>query len=1476
MAEEVLGKVAIELDLKDSKFTKNLQGTKTAFRSAMTEMRANMTAMDAAGNKYGALAAKQQGLTKMLEVQANQMKLLEKQYQGSITKSGEWTRATAKYAQQYNTASAKVSQLNQQLVANARQMAIVRTETMGVTGALNKFGNAASSAGSKLTSVGKTATATLTAPIAAGFTYGAKKAIEFDNVMNTTKNLIRNGGESAKETSEGIKAMTDNAEKYSNKYGISQKQIADGYQDLVKRGYTSKQALGAMNSELKASIATGDEFSDVTTVASQTLESFGLKANSTKTMTRNTNKVLNELSYAADATSTGFSDLGIGMSYVGSTAHQAGFSLAETASAMGVLSNAGLEADKAGTGLRQVINSLTKAVGNIDSKKSVLRKLGISKDELVDSSGKLKDLSTVMGVIQKHTEGMTKVERGAIFNSLFGTTGQQAGLILAESNKQLGELTTKVKDATSNDYIGKLAESNLKSAQNQLRIFKEQLTNTAMSASRVILPYVTDFMKHAENVIEAFDNLGDGTKKFIVNSALAAAALGPLSLMLGGILKTIGGLSQGVVKVTSFFRAWQAGKAAMETASLATTTATTAMSGVTAGAEVMAGSVAKSAGAFALMNPYVLGVAAALGIGVTAYELWGKKAIESADRTKRWGADIGASADESATKFKNWSTKATVALSDTSSSAKTNGKQIEKAFAGMAKSAEEASKKQRKAADDFAKSIGGAAGEAIEAEAEKEEKSRGKSINKINSYYKQVQAITKQARDKNVALTQDQRNQIANLQTKMAQEQVKVLGLTSKQQRLVLKAELNQTNSMTQTQLKAMTDATSKAMYKEVDTYNRKYGEIKNSTVLSAKEKNAALEALEYEHVNTLNSLGNGFINAEKARGYSRKAILEDMVNGTGMTMAEAKRAYAAYEDAVRKTDATIIKLTGDMSKNVRSAAEDWNAMVLDPKTGKLKTNAQDEVNKAVNSKDKWNEIQLLEKKGVLSTNAEQMVAAALIANGRWDKMSWKEQKAWLKDGFSETVVKALEETGDWNNLTLEQKEAIVKADNKKELANLLLETGQWNNLALKEQEAVIQDKATKPIYEIMRRTGEWDKLDLKQKEAIINAKGKAELVSALVAAGQWNNLAVKQQQALISTKGGAELIDSLSNMKRWNELEPKAQTAIINAKGGNELNQAITEYKLWEGLPVEVLKTMVAEDKASGNLNAAKQALDNWMRANPGQAKVAEGIDLASGPLNRAKGSTDNFRNSGTGGPKVAKGIDNASSALYNATGAVRGFSGASTGGTKHARAVDNASGPANAASSAVENFSRKRSHTVTLTTWWKNIYEKVEKITHHKRGTAYHPGGLMMVNDAVGNHFRELVQFPDGRSFIPAGRNVVLDAPRGTKVLTANRTAQKFPGLRQYAEGTIQAPRLTADMRFLKASSLVQVNPSPNVTVNQTATDVSKLEEQVGQMINLMSQLLAKNQIINLDGRKVGQAIDNYQTRGINLEGRGVYSGT
>lgn len=111
--------------------------------------------------------------------------------------------------------------------------------------------------------------------------------------------------------------MQADGEKYSLRYGKSQKEIADAYLELVKRGYSGKQALGAMNTELQGSIASGDDFKDVVEVASQTLEGFGMTVNkngkqlsSTKEMTVRTKKAVNTLAYSADVTSTSFQSLG--------------------------------------------------------------------------------------------------------------------------------------------------------------------------------------------------------------------------------------------------------------------------------------------------------------------------------------------------------------------------------------------------------------------------------------------------------------------------------------------------------------------------------------------------------------------------------------------------------------------------------------------------------------------------------------------------------------------------------------------------------------------------------------------------------------------------------------------------------------------------------------------------------------------------------------------------------------------------------------------------------------------------------------------------------------------------------------------------------------------------------------------------------------------------------------------------------------
>jgi TP901 family phage tail tape measure protein len=340
---------------------------------------------------------------------------------------------------------------------------------------------------SHLKNLALTATLAGTA-LGAALASGARNATELQNTTKVTSNLLVTGGEKVSEVTRNVAEMQKDGQQYALKYGKSQNEIALGYQDLIKRGYDSKQALGAMRSELQASVASGDDFADVVKVSSQTLEAFGMRTDSTKGMIKNTKTAVNDLAYAADMTATNFSDLGIGMSYVGSTAHQAGFSLAETSSAMGILSNNGLEADKAGTGLRKAINSLISPTKGVSG---ALEKMGLSTKDFVGQDGKLKSMTDIFGLLNEHTQGMSKQSKVDLFHSIFGTTGQQAGLILADNAKQLGELNKKVEDSSKNNYVAKLAEKNSKTGKVALDRLKQAFDSITMTIASNALPAIT-------------------------------------------------------------------------------------------------------------------------------------------------------------------------------------------------------------------------------------------------------------------------------------------------------------------------------------------------------------------------------------------------------------------------------------------------------------------------------------------------------------------------------------------------------------------------------------------------------------------------------------------------------------------------------------------------------------------------------------------------------------------------------------------------------------------------------------------------------------------------------------------------------------------------------------------------------------------------------------------------------------------------
>ncbi len=512
---------------------------RTSYKDVVSGSKAYVERLQAEGKtaeagqaKLSSLKTAYHNLSQQYTLQKDELKKLatetgssNTEYVKQKTRVDETATAMAKAKSEVTSLTVKYGTMNSTMAKLSDRVSVAKSRLKTIA---SSFKSTAIGASAAIASVGAASIA------------GAKKASTLQNIYKQNQNLLTTSGESAKTAIKAVTEMQKEGQKYSIKYGVSQKTIAENYQDLIKRGHTAKEALAVMKTELQGSVASGDDFNDVTKVSSQVIEAFGMKTNNTAKMVKNTKRVVNDLAYTADTTATDFQSLGKGMEYVSETANNAGFSVEETSAALGELSNHGLEADKAGTGLRKVITSLAAPTS---AATAALKKIGISSTSVFKkSNGNFKSMTSIMSILESHVKNLGGSEKAAVFKTLFGSTGMAAAQILAKNSTALGELTKKVSTAgKEGDYVQKLANKNSTTAQMNVKRFKEAAEALEIMMGAKLLPVMTEA---ANKMTIAFNN--QQAQKGLENMAELLAKL------LSGTLKVVEFLGNHIKTVTAF------------------------------------------------------------------------------------------------------------------------------------------------------------------------------------------------------------------------------------------------------------------------------------------------------------------------------------------------------------------------------------------------------------------------------------------------------------------------------------------------------------------------------------------------------------------------------------------------------------------------------------------------------------------------------------------------------------------------------------------------------------------------------------------------------------------------------------------------------------------------------------------------------------------------------------------------------------
>ena len=520
--------------------TSGLAGLQHAYRQSQEASMAYVNLLNAEHRSASASVEKYRQLGSSLNNLQSQYRKQEFLLKQVANDSGKTSEAYIKQREQLNKTATSIAKAKDQM--KSMQSTINRLQPTGITrvdSAIIKMRDKASQASSRMSAgfdniknhmLGLAATATT---VGAALVSSINKAASLQKTMVENQNLMSTAGEKSASVQREVNQMYADGEKYSVQYGYSQKTIAQGYQELIKRGYDGKQAVGAMKSILEAARASGDDFDDTMKVTTSTLEAFGMRSETTAGMMRNTAKAADILAKGADVTSTSFKSIGEAMTYAGSSAKASGVSLKETTAILGVLSNNGLEATQAGTGLQRI---LTRLAAPTDTAKTSLKKYNMSIDDFKTKSGKLKNVNEIFKLINKN---VPKADRLEFFNKVFGQTAQNAASVLSrtaslsdKNNQSLAHVENQLKTAYSEDYVGKLARKNMNSAKNSQERFKYASQAIQIEIGRNMLPALS---KASQGMANAF-----GRKDTQRGLQVIAKGLGTLATGLANVITFIG------------------------------------------------------------------------------------------------------------------------------------------------------------------------------------------------------------------------------------------------------------------------------------------------------------------------------------------------------------------------------------------------------------------------------------------------------------------------------------------------------------------------------------------------------------------------------------------------------------------------------------------------------------------------------------------------------------------------------------------------------------------------------------------------------------------------------------------------------------------------------------------------------------------------------------------------------------------------
>lgn len=311
---------------------------------------------------------------------------------------------------QYDALQREIVEIEQELKRleeQANQSATAMQKIAATGEQLKNVGGNIESAGKKLLPVTATVTALGTASV--------KTAADFEAAMSKVAAV---SGASASE----MEALTAKAREMGSKTKFSASEAAEAMNYMAMAGWKTEDMLSGIEGVMNLAAASGEDLATTSDIVTDALTAFGLTA-------QDSGHFADVLAAASSNANTNVSMMGETFKYCAPIAGSLGFSVEDTAEAIGLMANAGIKSTQAGTSLRTIMTNLSGEV------KICGDSIGEVTIATSNADGSMRDLSDILADCRVAFAGLSESEKAAAAESLVGKNAMSGFLALMNAGE---------------------------------------------------------------------------------------------------------------------------------------------------------------------------------------------------------------------------------------------------------------------------------------------------------------------------------------------------------------------------------------------------------------------------------------------------------------------------------------------------------------------------------------------------------------------------------------------------------------------------------------------------------------------------------------------------------------------------------------------------------------------------------------------------------------------------------------------------------------------------------------------------------------------------------------------------------------------------------------------------------------------------------------------------------------------------------